>query len=454
MPTHLARHWKFLLLTFGCKVNQYESEALREAWLGLGGLEVETPNCADLICINSCAITAKGERDCRAAIARMKRANPKAQIILTGCAANIYPKDLKTDDPTRPTLIVEQSCKAKLLSDPWELLQVAQVETVQATLTLAANSGNYPPFRIATYQRARPVIKIQDGCTHRCTYCIVPTLRQNLASREPSEIIAEAKRLLQSGFAEIILSGINLKQYGKDAPSFGNFWALIARLEEEILPIIDHKVRIRLSSIEPSQLTPEGLEVLAQSKLICPHLHISLQHTSPSILKRMGRGHYKAEDLTRALEQISQFWPLFGLGCDIICGFPGETDADFQDLYDFCTTLPFTYAHVFPYSARPKTPAANFPNQIDYATKMGRSAKLRQLLAEKNLNFRQSLLAKQVPLHIVADTKDFATCQIQKGVSEYYVQCSFEHLEHDDHFIHTAQPQKLTNKGLSVKICD
>ena len=465
MPQYSVKPWKFLLLTFGCKVNQYESEAIREAWFNLGGIETSRIEDADLICINSCAITSKGELDCRAAIAQVRRKNSAAKIILTGCAAKLYP-NLPLNDPNRPNLILDQKDKASLLNDPWTMFKASTTDQdlqncpsnlLKPTLPLHFDSGNaklYPPFSIATYKRARAVLKIQDGCTHRCTYCIVPSLRKNLSSRHPHEIIAEAKRLCLNGFAEIIISGINLKQYGLDQPEFGNFWSLIAHLERELATNFSKPPRIRLSSIEPSQLTTQGLEVLAQSKLLCPQLHISLQHASQRILKRMGRGHYRPEILVDAMDKIGQSWPRFGLGCDIIVGFPGEEEADYQELFNFCQELPFTYAHVFPYSPRPNTPAALFDGKVEYKTKMERAAKLRKLFAEKNLEFSKSLLNQKVQLHVIADSTQPKDSHEQKGVAEYYIQCSFHPLKTYDHNIHNAIPEKITAKGLFVKICD
>ena len=288
MPEYSLKPWKFLLLTFGCKVNQYESEALREAWTSFGGVETLKACEANLICINSCAITAKGERDCRAAIARVRRENSYAKIILTGCAASLY--DQEENNLTKPDLIVKQNLKEQLLNNPLEILAKID-QPIAEILPLALDSGtpnHNPPFSIKTYKRARAVLKIQDGCKHRCTYCIVPTLRPNLASRKPEEIFLEAKRLVENGFAEIILSGINLKQYGQDQKEFGDFWSVLINLEHELINYTD-RVRIRLSSIEPSQLTPLGLEVLAQSHLICPQLHISLQHASLLILAKLSK---------------------------------------------------------------------------------------------------------------------------------------------------------------------
>lgn len=197
------------------------------------------------------------------------------------------------------------------------------------------------------------MLKVQDGCQHRCTYCIVPLTRGRCLSRPPEDVIAEARRLLLAGHAEIMISGINLRQYGRDNADFGDFWSLLRRLDAALAPEFAGRGRFRISSLEPSQLDDEGVETLMACRMLCPQLHISLQHASQPVLRRMGRGHYTAEMLQRAVERLHAHWPVMGLGADIIAGFPGEREEDVACLLDFVRETPFSYAHVFPYSRRP-----------------------------------------------------------------------------------------------------
>jgi tRNA A37 methylthiotransferase MiaB len=429
--------WKFFLVTFGCKVNQYETEALREAWLRLGGEECDNPAQAAVVCVNSCAITAKGERDARNAVYRLRREAPQARLILTGCAARLF----ADYHPRRgafwaaPDLILPQERKSLLLRGPWPEND-APAETPPASrLSDAANrpSGSaatipaaFPPFRIEGFKRARPVLKIQDGCAHRCTYCIVPLTRGRPRSRPVAEIVAEARRLLAAGHAEIMLSGINLAQYGRDAAT-GDFWNLLTTLDAALAHKYAGRARLRISSLEPGQLDRRGLEALRACRLLCPHLHISLQHASQSVLKRMGRGHYTAAMLAQAVEALTDHWPRLGLGVDVIAGFPGETEADMRLLEDFLAALPLTYAHVFPYSRRPGTAADRFADQVPHKEKLERAARLRALADRKRRDFLQSQLA--LPRMLLApDARADGTHAdrnggLPHGVNEYYAAC-------------------------------
>ena len=334
--------WKFFFITFGCKVNQYETQSLREAWQARGGVECDDPAQADVVCVNSCAITARGERDARNAVFRLRRAAPAARLILTGCAARLF-EDFRRhghEDCVQPDLVLPQGDKRLLLAGPWTEEARAPAEETRAP--------SYPPFAISGFRRARPVLKVQDGCQHRCTYCIVPLTRGRCLSRPPEDVIAEARRLLLAGHAEIMISGINLRQYGRDHAAFGDFWSLLRRLDAALTPEFAGRGRFRISSLEPSQLDDEGVETLMSCRMLCPQLHISLQHASQPVLRRMGRGHYTAAMLQRAVERLRAHWPVMGLGADIIAGFPGEREEDVACLLDFVRETPFSYAHVFP----------------------------------------------------------------------------------------------------------
>ena len=481
--------WKFLLITFGCKVNQYETQSLREAWQKLGGVECSTPAEADAICVNSCAITSKGERDARNAVFRLRREAPKARLILTGCAARLFADYQPRPNATwaAPDLLIAQEHKDLLLQGPWVtpsvalrnlasgfgqpakgiVAETAEAETAVANTAVAKTAvveaavaeadvaktaqkslsvptetalttGHkaspagqpqaFPPFTISTFKRARPVLKVQDGCAHRCTYCIVPLTRGRPHSRPAEDIIAEARRLLEAGHVEIMISGINLGQYGRGNEQMGDFWDLLRTLDAALKPDFSGKARFRISSLEPGQLNERGLDTIRGCALLCPHLHISLQHGSQSVLKRMGRGHYTAAMLEKAVTALADHWPVMGLGADIIAGFPGETEDDVQELLALIERLPLTYAHVFPYSRRPGTAAERFDGQVPNALKLERAARIRQAVAQKQHAFLEAQLA--LPRMLLAadvsgaghDTHHRAPQQI-KGVNEYYATC-------------------------------
>lgn len=467
--------WKFFLVTFGCKVNQYETEALREAWQRLGGEECDDPAQAAVICVNSCAITAKGERDARNAVYRLRRTAPQARLILTGCAARLF-ADYKPRPGAfwaAPDLLLPQEHKSLLLQGPWPAPDAPAATALfpdkpggrpPAAVPHATPDAAFPPFSIARFKRARPVLKVQDGCAHRCTYCIVPLTRGRPRSRPVADIVAEARRLLAAGHAEIMLSGINLAQYGRDAAT-GDFWSLLTTLDAALAPEYAGRARLRISSLEPGQLDQRGLDALCSCRLLCPQLHISLQHASQSVLKRMGRGHYTAAMLSHAVEALARHWPRMGLGADIIAGFPGETEEDVRLLEDFLTALPLTYAHIFPYSRRPGTAADRFADQLPHKEKLERAARLRALAARKQQAFLQAQLT--LPRMLLApDARQSGPPAGQKGglihgVNEYYAACRLrpapatataQEKSHDTNGLLPVRPVAVLEKELLVEV--
>ena len=472
--------WNFFLVTFGCKVNQYETQSLREAWQGLGGVECSSPAGADVICVNSCAITAKGERDARNAVFRLRREAPNARLILTGCAARLFAEYRPRPGAVwaAPDLLVPQEHKDLLLQGPWSsklpspdscglpphttawaalpaqeekfsplpdasplLVPLHKVEQISppktkehasptekaATNAARDSSKNFPSFSISTFKRARPVLKVQDGCAHRCTYCIVPLTRGKPRSLPVEHVVDEARRLLESGHEEIMISGINLGQYGRDAQT-GDFWNLLRTLDTALAPEFAGQARFRISSLEPGQLDARALDILRQCRMLCPHLHISLQHGSCNVLKRMGRGHYSPTMLENAVQELAAHWPVMGLGADIIAGFPGESEEDVQELLALIARLPLSYAHVFPYSRRPGTAAERFAGQIAHALKLERAARVRQAVALRQKEFFMAQMALPRML-LAADISGGMQGGVQtggkkiKGVNEYYAPC-------------------------------
>ena len=399
-------NWTFACVTFGCKVNQYETQAIREAWLRAGGSEVEDPAGADLVLVNSCAITSRAERDARNALTRMHRDSPSSLLVLTGCAARLvadFVPRRHAPVPRPDSVFVQERkedlCREDVIAHLVQLACQKRADTRSAIATPDVEDAHwkdlrdrpYPAMQIERYKRVRPVLKVQDGCTHRCTYCIVPLTRGPHVSRRPEEVVAEARRLLQD-HAEIMLSGVNLGQYGRDNRAFGDFWDLVQRLNDELAPEFAGRRRIRISSLEPSQLDERGCTILAGTSLIVPHLHISLQHASSSVLKRMGRGHYSAETLTRALERLSKAWPVMGLGADIIVGFPGETEEEFEASRAFIDRINFYETHIFKYSRREGTRAAVMDGQVPDSVKTKRSALLLELGKKKQWEYEEKLL--------------------------------------------------------------
>ena len=427
--------WKFFIATFGCKVNQYESQSLREAWQKLGGEECDVPGEADVLCVNSCAITAKGERDARNAVFRLRREAPAARLILTGCAARLFTKfrPLPGAAWAEPDLLVPQEDKSRLLRGPWPEGNAPGLPAAESIRAEAP--ANFPPFRISSFRRARPVLKVQDGCAHRCTYCIVPLTRSR-----------------------------------RRASSRTSFWDLLRFLDGHLAPEFAGRARLRISSLEPSQLDRRGLETLTACRMLCPHLHISLQHASPAVLKRMGRGHYTAGMLEEGVAALAAHWPRMGLGADILVGFPGETDEDLRLLLELVQRLPLSYAHVFPYSRRPGTAAEAFAGHLPQALKLRRAAEVRAAVARRHQDFLRDQLALPRML-VAADILKHAPAGADagmpetdgpsglcKGVNEFYAPCFFRAPANGTvspevlSGLLAARPVRATEKGLLVEL--
>lgn len=454
------QHWTFHIVTFGCKVNQYESQALREAWTAQGGQEVDDPAIATVAVVNSCAVTARGERDARNALYRLHRAAPQGKRILTGCSACLAGTHLQ--DPSCLDVLIPPRAKSLLMQGPWAVLSSPQESLPDVTPPFGEHG-----FHIRAFRRARPVLKVQDGCSHRCTYCIVPLMRGPTISRPLPEILNEAEGLLRAGHGEIMISGINLHQYGRDLrqpgqnKEDGDFWALLHALDTHLSPQWAGKARLRVSSLEPSQLTPRGLDILAQCRMVCPHAHLSLQHGSPAILRRMGRGHCRPQRLADAVRHLRDIWPVTGLGADILMGFPGESEADVQLTLDLVRELGLTYAHVFPYSIRPGTPAAHFPGQIPHKEKLARAATVRQAVAAQQKAFWHSLLelpeltvALDAPQTLAETGADESDTALRKGVDAHYVPCRLQGAPRPEAItqgIVRVRPVRLEREGLAVQ---
>ncbi|MGL1861812.1 MAG: MiaB/RimO family radical SAM methylthiotransferase [Pseudodesulfovibrio sp.] len=401
----------FFTATLGCKINQYETRSIGEAWAarsgGQKGVEVKSPQEADLILVNSCAVTANAVSDLRQAVRRYNRENPEADIIITGCAAQVMPEELaKLPGVVR---VVPQEQKAALLDGP------------ESKDISAEEKPAFAPFSISGYGRSRAVVKVQDGCSHHCTYCIVPLTRGKSVSRPIDEVVDEVSRLLAGGFREFILSGINLRHFGRGLPGNTDFWDLIARLEAEFGLDWAGRARFRISSVEPGQLTDKAFDTLAASKMVCPQLHLSLQSGDTDVLEAMGRGHYSSESAVDFLERLATVWPTIGLGADFITGFPGETEAQFENTLELCRRLPLTYGHVFPFSERPDTKAADMVDTVPVPVRKERAARLRKVVNEKKRTFLEGLLELDHLDVLVQDNKTH-------GVCEYYAACRFKTL--------------------------
>ncbi len=340
----------FYIKTFGCKVNQYDSRRLGEH-LCRRGYHIESPHKAENIIINGCSVTSRSEQKIRSYIRRCQRQNPGATIIVTGC----YARRLLLSGTSRIEGIVVVPRENETT---WEELFPFREHT---------GKEYSPPFS----SRTRAFIKIQDGCEHYCSYCIVPYVRGSSRSRHPDEIFTELKRVKEQGYREIVFTGIHIGQYGKGLSTRTTLTDLLRETQDRF----DFE-RIRLSSIEWNEVTPDLIELL-QSPAFCRHLHIPLQSGSNTILHKMNRS-YTREDFLHTLHQLRQKIPLIGISTDIIAGFPGETPEDFEQTRQIFEEFDFVRAHIFPYSPRPFTRAASMEKYPSPSEIKRRAAVLRK----------------------------------------------------------------------------
>lgn len=411
----------FFIATQGCKVNQYESQAIRESLVADGLMETADQALADIVLINSCAVTERAVLDLTKLVRSFATLDPKPWIVVAGCAVE---------------------------ADRERILGMGLVDEVitQKEKAGLGRKGAGPAVSISGYNRARGVIKVQDGCSHGCTYCIIPSTRGKSVSRPPEDVIAEASRLLESGIREISLCGINLRHYGRDLSPAKDFWDLLAQVDRALAPRWEGRARLRLGSLEPGDLSAKALSTLAESRLMTPHLHISLQSGSPEVLRRMGRGHYGPEEIFIFLDGLESIWPVFGLGADLIAGFPGETQRHADETLAVVKRLPLSYAHVFPYSERPGTPAARFKDVVPGHVRRERAKALRGEVARKRTDFLGRLL--EFPAMSVA-LEDGGT-----GMNEFYVECTVSDAPSKAYELLRVAPSGLTSAGLRVRIAE
>nr|VFK53112.1 MAG: threonylcarbamoyladenosine tRNA methylthiotransferase MtaB [Candidatus Kentron sp. TC] len=376
--------------TFGCRINQYDTETVRTLLEESGRFRaVAMHRAADVYVVNTCSVTAQADASARKAIRRIRSEQPMAKIIVTGCYAQ-----------RAPDRIAELPGVALVLGVPDRTRIVAEIERCLATIPRDGESNGNGTRKIAVsrvstarafpeipitrmMERSRAVVKIQDGCNGACSFCIIPQTRGRSRSRRPQRVIEQITRLVDNGYREIVLAGVHLGDYGFDLDRKPTLPDLIHR----ILAIPD-LVRFRLSSIGPTAISEEIIRLMATEDKFARHFHIPLQSGSDPILARMNRD-YRAAQFERLLRDITDAVPDCGIGTDIICGFPGETDARFQETVARISDLPLTYLHPFTYSARPGSPAQSYPEQIPSEQRKSRTRILKQLSRVKNRAFRQ-----------------------------------------------------------------
>jgi threonylcarbamoyladenosine tRNA methylthiotransferase MtaB len=387
----------FFVENFGCRATQADGAAIERQMLERGLARAEAAAQAQVVILNTCTVTASADQDVRSSIRRIHRDNPECQIVVTGCYAQRAPEELAkipgvnwVVGNSHKHAIAEVTCNSAPASSfvPLESFaaqgQILVGDIFAHTELLAA-----PVFDADTAsEKTRPNLKVQDGCNNRCSFCIIPSVRGRSRSLALDEVVREVNALVVQGYRELVISGINLGRWGRDLSQPGKFVALLhAILDRTTLE------RLRISSVEPMDWTDEVIDIVSSSDRIAKHAHVPMQSGSDRVLRLMHR-KYRPWHYADKLRKLRAAMPSAAIGADVMVGFPGETDADFEETRALIAELPFTYLHVFTYSARPGTPAAAMPNQVAVPVARERNRILRELIQEKKLTFQRSFVGK------------------------------------------------------------
>ncbi len=367
--------------TLGCKVNQFDTEAMRELFARAGYETVDFSQEADVYLVNTCTVTATGDQKSRQMISRAHSRNPQAQIIVTGCYAQRAPQEIASLPGV--SLVMGSQDRGRVV----ELLE--SMGPAQATLCAVRPLTEVRSFENleAVYEnRTRAQLKIQEGCDRYCTYCVSPYARGPVRSRPLEDVRTQLMRLGENGYSEVVLTGIHLMSYGKDLGAGIGLAQAIA--QGEGVPGLQ---RIRLGSLEPQLLSDAFVKALAENPKVCHQFHLSLQSGSPSVLRRMAR-RYTPEDYAACVDKLRAAMPGCAITTDIIVGFPGETEAEFAQTMAFAERIRLSRIHVFPYSPRSGTPAASMPGQVPKAIKARRARELSALAARLEAEYLESQL--------------------------------------------------------------
>jgi threonylcarbamoyladenosine tRNA methylthiotransferase MtaB len=473
----------YYIENFGCRATQADGAALERQFEQRGMSRASTPGQASVVVMNTCTVTAAADQDARAAIRRVRRQNPEAQIVVTGCYAQRAPKEIaalpgvslvignshkhvlaeivsaqtqtsdlrpQTSDPAFiPLTVLAKTCCS---SDQLEVTEPSrwtpksevrsprsEVRTFVSDIFAHTELLAAPVFDAAN-ERTRPNLKVQDGCDNRCSFCVIPFVRGQSRSLPIDLIVREVHGLVSSGFREVVISGINLGRWGRDldlrpptsdlsptrTPEVRGPRSKVT-LEKPALPSLIRAIlsetaleKLRISSVEPMDWTDDLISLVASSPRIAKHAHVPMQSASDAVLRRMHR-KYRPWHYREKIEKIRAAMPTAAIGADVMVGFPGETHAEFEATRRMIEELPFTYLHVFTYSARPRTPAATMPNQVPVHLARGRNCILRELAAEKKLAFMRSFIGKQVEAITLNVVGNDATGEFTEALTENYL---------------------------------
>ncbi|MGA7169151.1 MAG: tRNA (N(6)-L-threonylcarbamoyladenosine(37)-C(2))-methylthiotransferase MtaB [Candidatus Sulfotelmatobacter sp.] len=445
----------FHVQNFGCRATQADGAALERQFESRGLARASAAN-ADLVILNSCTVTVSADQDARAAIRRVRRQNPLARIIVTGCYAQRAPEEVaalpgvtavignshkhrlaelvlpklmlpKTDEPRAGTDLRFVPVTALTPQTPAVASDVFVSDIFAHTELLAApvfESGNAVGSHPS--DRTRPNLKVQDGCDNRCSFCVIPSVRGHSRSLPAPQVIREMNALVAAGYREVVISGINLGRWGRDLDADNGLrLSAFGRRElpfEDLIRVILAETRLeklRISSVEPMDWSDELIELVASSPRIAKHAHVPLQSGSDQVLRRMHR-KYRPWHYRGKIEKIRAAMPTAAIGADVMVGFPGETDAEFECTRRLIEELPFTYLHVFTYSARPGTAAAKMANQVPIHVARERNQILRDLAASKKMAFMRSFIGKPLDAITLNAVHNGAEGELTEALTDNY----------------------------------
>ena len=387
---------RFHVANFGCRASQSEGAAIQDELTQAGARESVSPYDADVLVVNSCTVTGEADREVKRLIRRVGRRNPDSRIVVTGCFAQRRPDELAAMPHVR--YVVGNSHKHMVSGLVLESLEDPQGEG--RAEVFCSDIFEEKVLDVSRAQgsagRTRATVKVQDGCDANCSFCIIPSVRGRSRSLDPDRVIDRVRDLVQREYREVVFSGIHLGSYGRDLQPRTSFVDLVRRTLDT-LPALE---RLRLSSIEPLEVTSEVIELVAAHPRVADHLHVPMQSGCTRILRRMRRP-YTADAYAALAGRLRDAVPDAAIGADVMVGFPGETDDEFLETYRLIEASPLTYLHVFPFSARPGTVAADMDNPVPEHVARFRGRQLRSLIAQKNAAFREAFVGRQLDVLVL-----------------------------------------------------
>ena len=416
---------KVAFYTLGCKLNFSETSTIGEQFLDKGFDIVDFKQHADVYVINTCTVTDNADKECRQIVRRVLRQNPNAFVAVTGCYAQLRPEEISEIEGVDAVFGSNEKFKIFAILESFEKKELS---CIYVSDTEELNSEFNSAHSTDADSRTRAFFKIQDGCDYKCTFCTIPLARGKSRSMLPEEVISQFKQIVDSGYKEIILTGVNVGDYGKSLDK--NLYDILKELSE-----VEGDFRIRISSIEPNLLTDEIIKLTAENKKLCNHFHIPLQSGSPEVLKLMQR-RYTADFYKERINKIKEIIPDCGIGVDVIVGSPGETEERFLETYNFLKELPISYLHVFTYSERPNTKAITMAGSVEVSERRRRNNMLRILSEKKRNEFYRSMIGRETKVLFEQQNYD----GLMKGFSSNYVR------------VINSYDENLINKITRIKI--